>query len=66
MMERFFKNKKNSEKLEKSGGKDSGVQTTDPCTTNKEVVPLVTSIIDSSFSQKENWALEDLRRLISF
>ncbi|XP_052166619.1 chromatin assembly factor 1 subunit FSM [Oryza glaberrima] len=63
MMERFFKNKKDSEKLEKSGGKDSGVQTTDPCTTNKEVVPLVTSIIDSSFSQKENWALEDLRRL---
>uniref|UniRef100_A0A0E0N677 Chromatin assembly factor 1 subunit FSM n=1 Tax=Oryza rufipogon TaxID=4529 RepID=A0A0E0N677_ORYRU len=63
MMERFFKNKKDSEKLEKPGGKDSGVQTTDPCTTNKEVVPLVTSIIDSSFSQKENWALEDLRRL---
>uniref|UniRef100_A0A0E0JS53 Chromatin assembly factor 1 subunit FAS1 n=1 Tax=Oryza punctata TaxID=4537 RepID=A0A0E0JS53_ORYPU len=63
MMERFFKNKKDSEKLDKSGGKDSGVQTTDPCTTNKEVVSLVTSIIDSSFSQKENWALEDLRRL---
>uniref|UniRef100_A0A0D9V8Y5 Chromatin assembly factor 1 subunit FAS1 n=1 Tax=Leersia perrieri TaxID=77586 RepID=A0A0D9V8Y5_9ORYZ len=63
MMERFFKNKKDSEKLDRPGEKDSGVQTSDPCTTNKEVVSLVTSIIDSSFSKKENWALEDLRRL---
>ncbi|KAL5221591.1 hypothetical protein ABZP36_026304 [Zizania latifolia] len=55
MMERFFKNKKDSDKLDKSGE--------DPCTTNKETVLLVTSKIDSSFSQKENWALEDLRRL---
>uniref|UniRef100_J3L6P6 Chromatin assembly factor 1 subunit FSM n=1 Tax=Oryza brachyantha TaxID=4533 RepID=J3L6P6_ORYBR len=63
MMERFFKNKKDTEKLDKSGGKDLAVQTIDPCTTNKEVVSLVTSRIDSSFSQKENWSLEDLRRL---
>ncbi|KAG8054355.1 hypothetical protein GUJ93_ZPchr0001g31949 [Zizania palustris] len=63
MMERFFKNKKDSEKLDKSGENDSDIQTIDPCTTNKEVVSLVTSKIDSSFSQKENWALEDLRRL---
>ncbi|KAF0920479.1 hypothetical protein E2562_035378 [Oryza meyeriana var. granulata] len=63
MMEQFFKNKNDSVKLDKSGGKGSGVQTTDPCTTNKEVVSLATSMIDSSFSQKENWALEDLRRL---
>uniref|UniRef100_J3LIU7 Uncharacterized protein n=1 Tax=Oryza brachyantha TaxID=4533 RepID=J3LIU7_ORYBR len=62
MMERFFKNKKDTEKLDKSGGKDLAVQTIDPCTTNKEVVSLVTSRIDSSFSQKENWSLEDLRR----
>ncbi|KAG8078738.1 hypothetical protein GUJ93_ZPchr0007g4278 [Zizania palustris] len=55
MMERFFKNKKDTEKLDKSGD--------DPCTTNKEMVLLVTSKIDSSFSQKENWVLEDLRRL---
>uniref|UniRef100_A0A0D9V8Y6 Uncharacterized protein n=1 Tax=Leersia perrieri TaxID=77586 RepID=A0A0D9V8Y6_9ORYZ len=66
MMERFFKNKKDSEKLDRPGEKDSGVQTSDPCTTNKEVVSLVTSIIDSSFSKKENWALEDLRRLAIF
>ncbi|KAL6840335.1 hypothetical protein ACP4OV_030145 [Aristida adscensionis] len=58
MMERFFKSKKDSEKLPKSGENDSN---DDP--SNKEAMPATTSKIDSSLSQQESWALEDLRRL---
>ncbi|KAG2602555.1 hypothetical protein PVAP13_5KG696100 [Panicum virgatum] len=57
MMERFFKSKKDSGKLQKSGDNDSAGPI------NKKEVPATTSKIDSSLSQQENWVLEDLRRL---
>ncbi|RLN23765.1 hypothetical protein C2845_PM07G31350 [Panicum miliaceum] len=59
MMERFFRSKKDSGKLQKSGENDSADGPID----KKEVVPATTSKIDSSLSQQENWVLEDLRRL---
>ncbi|KAK3162717.1 hypothetical protein QOZ80_1BG0092860 [Eleusine coracana subsp. coracana] len=60
MMERFFKSKKDSGKLQNSGEKDS---VDDPCTNNKEAIPATTSKIDSFLSQQESWLVEDLRRL---
>ncbi|XP_062228383.1 chromatin assembly factor 1 subunit FSM-like [Phragmites australis] len=60
LMESFFKSKKDSGKLQKSGENDLG---DDPCTDNKEVIPATTSKIDSSLSQQEEWVLEDLWRL---
>ena len=62
MMERFFKSKKDSGKLQKSGDNDSADGPID----KKEAVPATTSKIDSSLSQQENWILEDLRRLATF
>ncbi|KAL6616531.1 hypothetical protein ACP70R_038801 [Stipagrostis hirtigluma subsp. patula] len=59
MMERFFKSKKDSGKREKSGDNDSG----EGPSTDNEAMPATTSKIDSSLSQQESWALEDLRRL---
>ncbi|KAG2593530.1 chromatin assembly factor 1 subunit FSM-like isoform X2 [Panicum virgatum] len=59
MMERFFKSKKDSGKLQKSGDNDSADGPID----KKEAVPATTSKIDSSLSQQENWILGDLRRL---
>ncbi|KAK8454227.1 hypothetical protein SEVIR_5G418500v4 [Setaria viridis] len=59
MMERFFKSKKDSGKLQKSGENDSADDPID----NKGAVPATTSKIDSSLSQQESWVLEDLRRL---
>lgn len=63
LMERFLRSKKDGEKLDKSGEKDSGARNVDPCTTSLEMVSAATSLIDSSFSLKENWTLEYLQRL---
>ncbi|KAM0905940.1 hypothetical protein ACQ4PT_016962 [Festuca glaucescens] len=62
LMQRFFKSK-DSEKQDKSGENNTGACSVDQCTTNKELVSAATSIIDSSFSLKERWTLEYLRRL---
>ncbi|CAL4953256.1 unnamed protein product [Urochloa decumbens] len=59
MMERFFKSKKDSGKLQKSGENDS----VDDPIDNKGSVPATTSKIDSFLSQQESWVIEDLRRL---
>ena len=61
MMERFFKSKKDSGKLQKSGDNDSA-----DGPINKNEVPATTTKIDSSLSQQENWVLEDIRRLATF
>jgi len=63
MMERFFKSKKDSGKLQKPGENNSA---DDQCNDNKETIPATTSKIDSSLSQQESWVLEDLRRLATF
>ncbi|XP_047073179.1 chromatin assembly factor 1 subunit FSM [Lolium rigidum] len=62
LMQRFFKSK-DGEKQDKSGENNTGACSVDQCTTNKELVSAATSIIDSSFSLKERWTLEYLRRL---
>ncbi|CAO2172383.1 unnamed protein product [Urochloa humidicola] len=59
MMERFFKSKKDSGKLQKSGENDSAEDPID----NKGSVPATTSKIDSFLLQQESWVIEDLRRL---
>ncbi|CAO1944071.1 unnamed protein product [Urochloa humidicola] len=59
MMERFFKSKKDSGKLQKSGENDLAEDPID----NKGSVPATTSKIDSFLSQQESWVIEDLRRL---
>uniref|UniRef100_A0ACD5ZUQ7 Uncharacterized protein n=1 Tax=Avena sativa TaxID=4498 RepID=A0ACD5ZUQ7_AVESA len=61
LMQRFFKSK-DSENYDKSGESNTGACPVDQCTT-KEMISAATSIIDSSFSLKERWTLEYLRRL---
>ncbi|XP_051205182.1 chromatin assembly factor 1 subunit FSM [Lolium perenne] len=62
LMQRFFKSK-DGEKQDQSGENNTGACSVDQCTTTKELVSAATSIIDSSFSLKERWTLEYLRRL---
>jgi chromatin assembly factor 1 subunit A len=62
MMERFFKTKKDSGKLQKSQEDDSADGPID----DKGAVPATTSKIDSSLSQQGSWVLEDLWRLRTF
>lgn len=62
LMQRFFKSK-DSEKHDKPEENNTGACSVDQCTANKEMVSAATSIIDSSFSLKERWTLEYLRRL---